>query len=905
MSEHDSSSEGGSTSSPPTTKAPRRVSLTESNSEPKASSSPQTNTSPPHPDGLPPALNGLPWRPSPPPGQPPPVVALPTDTTSQIPADSSSAIIMPSQTPHLRSVSSPTGQQASLSASGPSPSSTPQLRFARTPELSREQSLHMRLASLPPPMMARYATQGSARLTPSIVPRPPPMPILNLPTLPPPTPVLNPPAPPRAPLRSIPALPLTGPRDDENPDMEEGSDSSDDGMDEEDAVGGRDDVTEEDDAEESMIPAGATMSRRRDRPDLLPQVDTSRLNISFSFGSTPSATGADSVARASKQQHGSQRPGTQYWTPSADVAATPHPDKHDGPTDYFSSKIRQPDSLIEEVSRTPRPSDYSPAVPLVAGPSRSKALVTTPNGSSGPGMVPRIVPMPLSPGSPALSSKTPRLGTTVSTIGERRPTLYQHVSKSMVDLVPHSKTKEEAKEEEDAKRSSRSARPATAGDPSPNGPLEIPERAPTLRRQRSLPTYRPASLPPPYPTYFSSRYPIIQPREEEGREVLPTYSNAIYLCSMMPRKVEFTAPGVQAKERKWRRVIVELEGTVLRIYRCHGAGSTGKGGIVGEWWERTVGVGDWSAGPQASSISATGGVQVNGSPAAQRDNRRIAVVHTANGNTEERRGKGVEDDPPAVEPPTQPQPTRSKLHQVASSFLHPTRSSQDATSTQSRLAVPPTSTRSRLSFDTSRDSERTTSVLGIGRRSMDALQRSGSLVRPTNSNATSDSSSNTTSPRSRSVTSPSSPSTPASSSISSPRSRPRGPSTSHSSINTTGTSDSNSKGTISPDPKDLIKSYTLQSAESGLASDYSKRRNVIRVRMEGEQFLLQARDVAGVIEWIEGIQAATNIALDLDERPMPKGPMFPRRRRRRPRTARPDASPATQTTGTGAASGSS
>ena len=65
--------------------------------------------------------------------------------------------------------------------------------------------------------------------------------------------------------------------------------------------------------------------------------------------------------------------------------------------------------------------------------------------------------------------------------------------------------------------------------------------------------------------------------------------------------------------------------------------------------------------------------------------------------------------------------------------------------------------------------------------------------------------------------------------------------------------------------------------------------------MEGEQFLLQATDVAGVIEWIEvrvslmstvslaynvgyyqGLQAATNISLDLDERPMPKGPIFPR-----------------------------
>lgn len=46
--------------------------------------------------------------------------------------------------------------------------------------------------------------------------------------------------------------------------------------------------------------------------------------------------------------------------------------------------------------------------------------------------------------------------------------------------------------------------------------------------------------------------------------------------------------------------------------------------------------------------------------------------------------------------------------------------------------------------------------------------------------------------------------------------------------------------------------------------------------MEGEQFLLQAPDVGAVVDWIEGFQAAANIALDLDERPMPKGPMFPR-----------------------------
>lgn len=54
-----------------------------------------------------------------------------------------------------------------------------------------------------------------------------------------------------------------------------------------------------------------------------------------------------------------------------------------------------------------------------------------------------------------------------------------------------------------------------------------------------------------------------------------------------------------------------------------------------------------------------------------------------------------------------------------------------------------------------------------------------------------------------------------------------------------------------PDPGDLVREYTLQNAESGIGNDYSKRKNVIRLRLEGEQFLLQARDVTGVVEWIE------------------------------------------------------
>lgn len=42
-------------------------------------------------------------------------------------------------------------------------------------------------------------------------------------------------------------------------------------------------------------------------------------------------------------------------------------------------------------------------------------------------------------------------------------------------------------------------------------------------------------------------------------------------------------------------------------------------------------------------------------------------------------------------------------------------------------------------------------------------------------------------------------------------------------------------------------------AESGLAADYLKRRHVVRVRAEGEQFLIQCKDDRAVIDWIEAV----------------------------------------------------
>lgn len=49
----------------------------------------------------------------------------------------------------------------------------------------------------------------------------------------------------------------------------------------------------------------------------------------------------------------------------------------------------------------------------------------------------------------------------------------------------------------------------------------------------------------------------------------------------------------------------------------------------------------------------------------------------------------------------------------------------------------------------------------------------------------------------------------------------------------------------------LVKTYTLQNAESGLAADYVKRKNVVRIRSEGEQFLLQTEGAREVVDWIE------------------------------------------------------
>lgn len=717
-----------------------------------------------------------------------------TDPTSESRLEASQAL-------PVRTVSlSATASLSTTPGASPSSPRPPKSLGELSRSLSDRRDLAPRLATLPPPMMASFTAKGSARLTPSVGPRQPPMPILNLPTLPPMTPSQNPTRPrQQAPLRSIPALPMRGPSEsereadhengilDEEEEEEEGEEYADASPGVRETDGG---ASDEEDTEDTSYTASspATPRSRGDRP------------AGMQDGSSRMTAGAE------------QNRETIYFTPQAaalPTAAARRPgSSSSAATDYFTSKRADRDiDRSHSPSRTPRPADY------FANPSL-RTLV--------PGNGPQLVPMPA---------------------GSSRPGLYQLGSRSMIDLLSPSSKRAKDKmatpsigPETTAERRRSKALPGPPTiDEDPQGavPDDSTPASPTLRRQRSLPIYKISSDPPPYPSFHPrGGGPAIQPRDEEGKERLPSYSNSIYLTAVMPRKMEFIAPGVQARDRKWRRVLCVLEGTAFSVYKCP-PGASGVSAIE-EWWERKVGVGD---------ITVTGGTAVTQSGI------RVSAVRGRVPDGD-RPGKTEEDPTPPADapetesnpPPAAPPPTRSKLHIAAVTLLHPSRAAhshkhgqsngaQSVTSPTSRLTNPSVS-RSRPSVDTQPPDDHSTISI-VARSSMDDRSSRNSAHHSTSNS------------RSTSVSSP-----PASDSSSSFFSRSRILPSSSSSA----TSDSppgSAKTAPEPSPKDLIKGYTLQNAESGLASDYSKRKNVIRVRMEGEQFLLQAQDVASVIDWIE------------------------------------------------------
>ncbi|RPA75398.1 hypothetical protein BJ508DRAFT_418144 [Ascobolus immersus RN42] len=80
-------------------------------------------------------------------------------------------------------------------------------------------------------------------------------------------------------------------------------------------------------------------------------------------------------------------------------------------------------------------------------------------------------------------------------------------------------------------------------------------------------------------------------------------------------------------------------------------------------------------------------------------------------------------------------------------------------------------------------------------------------------------------------------------------------------------------------PGKLIKSFTLQNAEIGQASDYVGRARTLRVRAEMEQFLIYLCTTQSLVSWWQAIQAAIDLAPSLDERQDPDYhtlPLLPR-----------------------------
>ncbi|KAJ4325334.1 hypothetical protein N0V84_003555 [Fusarium piperis] len=74
----------------------------------------------------------------------------------------------------------------------------------------------------------------------------------------------------------------------------------------------------------------------------------------------------------------------------------------------------------------------------------------------------------------------------------------------------------------------------------------------------------------------------------------------------------------------------------------------------------------------------------------------------------------------------------------------------------------------------------------------------------------------------------------------------------------------------------LEKTYSLLYADVGIAADYKKRRYTIRVRAETDQFLLCCVELSTFIKWLEGLFAAIDIALPLEDRDFPRDMSIPR-----------------------------
>ncbi|KAK4661726.1 uncharacterized protein QC763_707120 [Podospora pseudopauciseta] len=74
----------------------------------------------------------------------------------------------------------------------------------------------------------------------------------------------------------------------------------------------------------------------------------------------------------------------------------------------------------------------------------------------------------------------------------------------------------------------------------------------------------------------------------------------------------------------------------------------------------------------------------------------------------------------------------------------------------------------------------------------------------------------------------------------------------------------------------LERSYSLLYADAGIAADYKKKRYVIRLRVETDQFLLSCFELSTFVTWLDRFYAAFNVAAPIDERDFPRDYSIPR-----------------------------
>ncbi len=617
--------------------------------------------------------------------------------------------------------------------------------------------------SLSTSLPTKFSIEGvSARLSPAIITRQPQHPILSLPPISStssPTSVsrrLRPHS-----LRSMPALPMEGSEDQEP--AEHDNATLDDLDEEEDGVADGDEDAEEEladtehpdtaseDGESIFSPPPSETSR----PSKLPTVDLTPLDMSFI-----DANGSGTIRRDDK---------TPKNTPL---------------TDYFTSKLAKPTSYTPLHS----PRHFPIAAMSVRTTPALPTSIPSPSVLAAARPISRVLPTPTTP--------TPNL----------RANIYHQASHSMSDMseiLKSHRTPEMATETP----KSPLRNPVSEGD---TLILETEEPdtklGPSLRRRLSMPTFGPSSAPPPYPQFrFGERGPTIQPRDEEGCERLPHYTNDIYLRAIMPRKMEFSEPGVQARDRKWRRMLCVLEGTAFRVYKC--APTAAGKGLIGNLWEKTVGVGDIAISPTQTSTSAK---------AKEREQEREA-----------RQAKLGSADGTPVQSSTSP----SWLSVIAPSQPPDESEGQSSSPTRSRLLPSNFRRKNRNASDKS-----LTSPSELGARCSPSTLHQVAPGSSSGRGASRPTSGNRSTSRTHSAsTSPA---------LGSPRTH-RSPRIKRRTLWV------DDPTVPKPQEQDLVHAYALHNAESGLGSDYMKRRNVIRVRMEGQQFLLQAPDGATVVDWIE------------------------------------------------------